>query len=85
MYLIAERLKRPMRNNFGGKWVSMAGLFPVVGVLLMIVNPILGLVTFLAFPVMMFYTWFRHNRDAARRRRKFKYQNVNKSFIGSWF
>ena len=85
MYLIAERLKRPMRNNLGGKWVSMAGLFPVVGVILMIVNPMLGLVTFLAFPLMMFYTWFRHNRDVARRRRKFKYQNVNKSFIGSWF
>ena len=85
MYLIAERLKRPMRNLFGGKWVSMAGLFPLVGVILMIVNPILGLVTFLSFPLMMFYTWFRHGRDNARRRRKLKDERVNKSFIGSWF
>ncbi|MET0299582.1 MAG: efflux RND transporter permease subunit, partial [Flavitalea sp.] len=25
MYLIAERLKRPMRRQFGGKWISMLG------------------------------------------------------------
>jgi len=28
MYLIAERLRRPMRNMFGGKWISMLGIPP---------------------------------------------------------
>ncbi len=29
MYLIAERLKRPMRRQFGGRWVSMMGIPPL--------------------------------------------------------
>lgn len=29
MYLIAERLRRPMRRMFGGKWVSMLGIPPL--------------------------------------------------------
>jgi multidrug efflux pump subunit AcrB len=70
MYLIAERLKRPMRNMYGGKWVSMLGIPPL---------------TFVFIP-LMFATWFKHSRDKARRRRKLKNdENVNKSFIGSWF
>ncbi|HZH65066.1 MAG TPA: efflux RND transporter permease subunit [Flavisolibacter sp.] len=70
MYLIAERLRRPMRNMFGGKWVSMLGIPPL---------------TFVFIP-LMFATWIRHSRDKARRRRKLKdNENVNKSFIGSWF
>ena len=70
MYLIAERLKRPMRNMFGGCWVSMLGIPPLT----------------LAFIPLMFAAWFRHGRDTARRRRKLKDNaNVNKSFIGSWF
>ena len=87
MYLIAERLKRPMRNQFGGKWVSMAGLFPVIAVILAaIVNPVVALIFFLVFPVMLGITWFRHSRDTARRRRLLQNDpNVNKSFIGSWF
>jgi multidrug efflux pump subunit AcrB len=87
MYLIAERLKRPMRNQFGGKWVSMAGLFPVIAVVLAaVVNPMIALIFFLVFPVMLSITWYRHNRDAARRRRVLKDNpNVNQSFIGSWF
>ena len=28
MYLIAERLRRPMRRQFGGKWISMLGIPP---------------------------------------------------------
>jgi len=28
MYLIAERLKRPMRNQYGGRWISMLGIPP---------------------------------------------------------
>ncbi|HUC83396.1 MAG TPA: efflux RND transporter permease subunit, partial [Flavisolibacter sp.] len=70
MYLISERLKRPMRNMYGGKWVSMLGIPPLT----------------LVFIPLMFVTWFKHARDKARRRRKLKgNENVNKSFIGSWF
>ncbi len=29
MYLIAERLRRPMRNMYGGKWISMMGIPPL--------------------------------------------------------
>ena len=29
MYLIAERLKRPMRRQYGGTWVSMLGIPPL--------------------------------------------------------
>ncbi len=87
MYLIAERLRRPMRNQFGGKWVSMAGLLPVIAVVVAAVaNPVLSLIMFLAFPVMLGITWFRQSRAAARRRRLLRNDpNVNKSFIGSWF
>jgi multidrug efflux pump len=87
MYLIAERLRRPMRNQFGGKWVSMAGLLPVIAIVVAAVaNPMLALILFLAFPVMLGITWYRHSRDAKRRRRELKDNpNVNKSFIGSWF
>ncbi len=87
MYLISERLKRPMQNMFGGKWVSMAGLFPLIAVVLAAVaDPLFALIVFLAFPVMLGITWFRHSRDVARRRRKLKgNENVNKSFLGSWF
>ena len=30
MYLIAERLRRPMRKMFGGKWVSFLGIPPLI-------------------------------------------------------
>ena len=29
MYLIAERLKRPMRRQYGGRWISMMGIPPL--------------------------------------------------------
>jgi multidrug efflux pump subunit AcrB len=54
MYLIAERLKRPMRNMYGGKWVSMMGIPPL--------TPI--------FILMMIGTAIRHRRDVERRKRK---------------
>jgi multidrug efflux pump subunit AcrB len=30
MYLIAERLRRPMRKMFGGKWISFLGIPPMI-------------------------------------------------------
>src|ERR1700730_19026704 len=69
MYLIAERLKRPMRRYFGGKWVSMLGIPPFT----------------IIFMLLMAVAAFMHNIDVARRRRKLKGQPVNASFVGSWF
>lgn len=42
MYLIAERLRRPMRRMFGGKWISIMGIPPltIIFMLLMIVTSI---------------------------------------------
>lgn len=54
MYLIAERLKRPMRRQFGGKWVSMMGIPPL---------------TFL-FIFMMLFTMIKHRVEVARRTRR---------------
>ena len=54
MYLIAERLKRPMRRHFGGKWISMLGIPPL---------------TILFIP-LMFVTMFIHNVQVRRRKRK---------------
>jgi len=56
MYLIAERLRRPMRKQFGGKWISMLGIPPL---------------TILFIPLMII-TMVRHNIDVSRRRRKLK-------------
>jgi len=53
MYLIAERLKRPMRRIFGGKWISMLGIPPLT----------------LIFLLLVFFTMFRHRMDVSRRRR----------------
>jgi multidrug efflux pump subunit AcrB len=71
MYLISERLRRPMRRMFGGKWISFLGIPPLT----------------LAFIPLMFATMIAHRRDVAKRRRKLAGQNdkVNKAFIGSWF
>jgi len=70
MYLIYERLKRPMRRHFGGKWVSFMGIPPL---------------TFI-FIFMMIYSMIRHRRDVRRRKAKLaKRSDVNEAFIGSWF
>jgi multidrug efflux pump subunit AcrB len=69
MYVIAERLRRPMRRQFGGKWVSMMGIPPLT----------------ILFMLMMIYTSIVHRFEKARRRRKLQGQKVNKAFIGSWF
>jgi multidrug efflux pump len=54
MYLIAERLRRPMRRQYGGKWISMLGIPPL---------------TFLFMPLMI-VTAFIHRSQTARRKRK---------------
>jgi multidrug efflux pump len=69
MYVIAERLRRPMRRMFGGKWISIMGIPPMT----------------LIFLLLMVATSIRHAIDVSRRRRLLEGANVNKSFIGSWF
>jgi multidrug efflux pump subunit AcrB len=54
MYLIAQRLKRPMRRQYGGKWISMLGIPPLT----------------LLFIPLMFITMFIHNYNVKRRKRK---------------
>jgi multidrug efflux pump subunit AcrB len=84
MYLIAERLRRPMRRLFGGKWVSLAGLLPFAA-LAFASNPPVMLLVLLAFPAMTIIAMIAHRRNVARRRRILKDQPVNAAFIGSWF
>lgn len=71
MYLIAERLKRPMRRQYGGKWISFLGIPPAI----------------LLFIPLMLYTMFRQRRKVARRRNRLAAQKntVNEAYIGSWF
>jgi multidrug efflux pump len=71
MYLIAERLRRPMRRMYFGKWVSFAGIPPLT----------------IIFIFMMIATMFRQNYKVGHRRRKLagKKEKVNEAFIGSWF
>ncbi|MEO6914445.1 MAG: efflux RND transporter permease subunit [Chitinophagaceae bacterium] len=54
MYLIAERLRRPMRRMFGGKWISMLGIPPFI---------------FLFIPLMI-VTGIVHGVTVRRRMRK---------------
>ncbi|MEP7277721.1 MAG: efflux RND transporter permease subunit [Bacteroidota bacterium] len=69
MYLIAERLRRPMRRTFGGKWISFLGIPPMI---------------FLFMPLML-VAWVMHRVDVSRRRRKLAGKPVNEAFVGSWF
>jgi len=70
MYLIAERLRRPMRRMFGGKWISMMGIPPM---------------TILFMPLMV-VAMIKHRFDRKKRAARLKNnENVNKAFIGSWF
>lgn len=70
MYLIAERLRRPMRRMYGGKWVSMMGIPPLTVI----------------FLLMMIVTSIWHSFvDIPRRRRKLANERVNEKFIRSWF
>ncbi|RYY60194.1 MAG: efflux RND transporter permease subunit [Chitinophagaceae bacterium] len=69
MYLIAERLRRPMRRHYGGKWVSFMGIPPLI----------------LAFIPMMIVSMVLHRRDVRRRRRRIKGEEATEAFLGSWF
>jgi multidrug efflux pump len=69
MYLIAERLKRPMRNMYGGKWISFMGIPPLI---------------FLFMPLMI-ATAVRHGIDVRRRRRRLKNDPAaSEKWFGSW-
>lgn len=69
MYLIAERLRRPMQNMYGGKWISMLGIPPLT----------------LVFIPLMLVTMIRQRMIVAKRRRRLEEEKVNEKFIGSWF
>jgi len=56
MYLIAERLKRPMRNMYGGKWISFLGIPPFTPVFLHLL-----MVNLQLKPVQKFYRIFSRN------------------------
>jgi len=69
MYLIAERLRRPMRRMYGGKWISILGIPPLT----------------LLFIPLMITTSVVHRVQVARRRRKADPATTNEAFVGSWF
>jgi multidrug efflux pump len=70
MYLIAERLKRPMRRHWGGKWISFLGIPPF---------------TFL-FLLLVFITIIRHAAEVAgRRRRQMSRKGADETWVRSWF
>jgi multidrug efflux pump subunit AcrB len=69
MYLIAERLRRPMRSMFGGKWISFLGIPPLT----------------IFFMPLMVAALIKHKVDVTRRRRKLQGKKVNDAFVGSWF
>lgn len=70
MYIIAERLRRPMRNMFGGKWISMLGIPPAI---------------LLFIPLMIAAMVRQLIKVHGRRNRLENDKNVNEAFIGSWF
>ncbi|MFT3902104.1 MAG: efflux RND transporter permease subunit [Niabella sp.] len=70
MYLIVERLKRPMRKMFGGKWISFMGIPPL---------------TFVFIP-MVIYAMIIHRAKVRRRQKKLaNVSTVNDAFVRSWF
>lgn len=70
MYLIAERLRRPMRRMFGGKWISFMGIPPLT----------------IIFLLLMVAALIRNRIARKKRERRLKnVETVNQAFIGSWF
>jgi len=69
MYLIAERLRRPMRKMYGGKWISFMGIPPLtlIFLLLMVITLIIQKI-----------------KHVGRAKRLKDLKTVNKAFIGSW-
>ncbi|HXO73670.1 MAG TPA: efflux RND transporter permease subunit, partial [Puia sp.] len=69
MYLIYERLRRPMRRHFGGKWISFLGIPPFT----------------IIFLLLMFVTIIWHRFEVARRRRKLQgRRGADETWIRSW-
>ncbi|WP_207491958.1 efflux RND transporter permease subunit [Aridibaculum aurantiacum] len=56
MYLISERLRRPMRRHYGGKWISFMGIPPLT----------------LLFIPLIIVSVIRHRREVKRRYRRLK-------------
>ncbi|HTD93684.1 MAG TPA: efflux RND transporter permease subunit [Chitinophagaceae bacterium] len=69
MYLMAERLRRPMRRHWGGKWISFAGIPPLT----------------LIFIPLVLISMGRHRAEVRRRVRKMRGKPVDKKWTGSWF
>ena len=69
MYLIAERLRRPMRSMYGGKWISIMGIPPLT----------------LLFIPLTIITSIKHSIQVSRRKRKSDTKTTNAAFNGSWF
>jgi multidrug efflux pump subunit AcrB len=71
MYLIAERLRKPMRRMYGGKWISFLGIPPLT----------------LLFIPLMIITMFRHRMEVRRREKRLREKDlpINRTFTGSWF
>jgi multidrug efflux pump subunit AcrB len=69
MYLIAERLKRPMRRIFGGKWISFMGIPPMI---------------FIFMPLMLWTLVYQYIL-VRRRKKKLAGRNLDAKWIGSWF
>ena len=70
MYLIAERLRRPMRKMFGGKWISMLGIPPF---------------TILFMPLMLVTMLVQRVKRKKREEKLRNDEKVNEAFVGSWF
>ena len=70
MYLIAERLRRPMRRMYGGKWISFLGIPPLT----------------LLFIPLTIATSIKHGYEVKRRRQKLKDNNgASETWVRSWF
>ncbi|MBS1661772.1 MAG: efflux RND transporter permease subunit, partial [Bacteroidetes bacterium] len=70
MYLIAERLRRPMRRHWFGKWVSFLGIPPFT----------------IFFLLMMFISILRHRSEVNRRYRRLNgKRGADETWIRSWF
>ena len=70
MYLIAERLRRPMRRLFGGKWISFMGIPPLT----------------IIFLLLMVVALIKNRIARKKREKRLKnVATVNQAFTGSWF